>query len=179
MDVDAADVSVDAFPVFSCWPSIPPIERGTVTLGTGDTAFAPLAATLPVVYGSAGDFLVWVRVRMTDFLPGQPSNVANENPFTRVRATFADTGVALSPPGDCASRQWYVPNALGGFDLASEHAVMFDSCWQSDRLIGARVQIDVELMDATGSYAQGSRVVTLTEPVGGFPSGPTPPTCGM
>lgn len=175
---DAAP-DVDALPAFSCWPDIEPIPRGSVTLGAGGVAFAEMSDTLPIEWGVQDGYMVKVWVRMTGFLPGQAPVTSPENPFTRIRASFAETGVSLMFPGECASRVWYEPNDAGSYDLYSEAAVMFDTCWRTDRLIGAQIEIDAEVMDATGSYGRDTRIITATAPVGEYPPDPpTPDYCG-
>ena len=174
---DAADAYTG--PVFMCWPDIAPVPQGTVTLGAGGgQGFAPMPETLPLEYGIQGGFMVKVWPRMTGFIVGRSPINAPENPFTRIRATLLGTDAALQLPGNCASREWYEPNAVGGYDLHEEFAVVFNTCWQSDRLIGAQIQLDVELMDATGAFATERRIITATEPVGDHPVGITQPSCG-
>lgn len=180
-DSPMGDATVDAdIPTFHCWPSLQPIPRGTAVLGHGFDAFRPMGDTLPLEYGSQDGFMVKVRTRMSGFLTGGPPITNPANPFTRVRAYFADTGQSLQLPSECGMRDWYVQGPSGEYELFRELAVVFDVCWRMDRLNGARIRIDLDLMDATGTFASDSKVITATEPVApGYPIDTTPPTCGM
>ena len=171
-DVDAA------LPKFDCWPTIDPIPRGTAELGFGADAFQPMPASLQLMWGAQDGFMVMVRIRSSGFLAGgQPINNP-ANPFTRIRASFADTGQSLRLPGNCGSREWYVPSAAGDHEVFREVPVIFDTCWRVDRLMGASIKLELELMDATGSYATDVKVITATEPPPGYPVDETHENCG-
>jgi hypothetical protein len=179
-EVDAAGDDVDALPKFDCWPTIEPIPRGRAELGSGVDAFQPMPETLPLGYGPQGGFMVMVRTRTSGFLAGGPPLTNPANPFTKPRAFFADTGQSLMiPGGNCASREWYVESTNGDLEVFREIPVIFDTCWRIDRLLGARIRIDLELMDATGSYATDVKTITATDPPPGTPVDETPADCGM
>jgi hypothetical protein len=176
----ASNPEVDSLPAFHCWPTIEPIPRGTAELGSGADGFEPMPATLPLGYGPQGGFMVMVRTRTSGFVPGGPPLNNPANPFTRPRAFFADTGQSLMiAGGDCASREWYVESASGHLEVFREVPVIFDTCWRIDRLLGTRIRIDLELMDATGSYATDVKTITATDPPPGTPVDDTLPSCGI
>lgn len=179
----AEDAEADAYtgPVYRCWPPLPTIPNGTLTLGAGGVAFSPMGESLPLEYGVQGGFMVkiWPRIDLPGFVPGKLPYSSPENPFSRVRAKVIGSEAKLQGPGDCGFRQPYVPNDLGGYDLMTEWAVVFDTCWQSDLLIGAQIELEVEVMDVTGNYVTATRTITATEPVTEYPVGVTDPSCGQ
>ena len=179
------DGGVDARPEFMCWPSIAPIPRGTVELGKGGRAFSAIPDTLNIQYGPQNGFMVKVWTRMTGIDPGEAGTTVDyRNPATRVRATFVDSAAELQRTGGsiCGDRGSYVESSAGQYDYYQELAVVFDTCWGNSRLVGQNVKITAELMDATGSYATGSAIITLAEILDDEPSHhnvPTAPDCGM
>ena len=180
-NADDGDPNVDARAEFECWPSVDPVPRGTVELGKGGVAFSAMPETLNLEYGFQGGFMVKVWTRMTGIDPGESdTGVDNRNPGTRVRAQFVDSTAALQLPGDCADRGFYVANANGGYDYYHELAVVFNTCWGNDSLVGKQLKITAELMDAAGSYATDTKIITVADILDDtYRNIPTAPGCGM
>ncbi|HEY4181329.1 MAG TPA: hypothetical protein VGM90_31000 [Kofleriaceae bacterium] len=177
----SSDDGVDARPEFMCWPSVDPIPRGTVELGKGGTAFSEMPEVLNLQYGFQGGFMVKVWTRMTGIDAGEAgTTVDSRNPATRVRGKFVDSDAALQLPGDCGDRGSYVANATGGYDYYNEIAVVFNTCWGNDSLVGKQLKITAELMDASGSYATDSKTITVADILDPtFQNIPTTPGCGQ
>jgi hypothetical protein len=152
-----------------CWPDIATFPRGTATLGTGRAAFEAVPDELPLEYGPQGGFDLVAHVRMTGFYPGNPDNLLDPaNPRTRIRAFFADTNIPLDFNARCGGRTAYVPSAAGGYEYPAGVGVVFETCWRSDRLIGKRIRIELEIMDDCGGYATDTKTVTAAAPTNGM-----------
>jgi hypothetical protein len=170
-DGGAADASPDA-PISTgpCWPTeLPTGVTGTATLGTGFASFEAMPSELPLYYGAQGGFNIVANVHMDGFNPGNPKNVLDpQNPRTRIRAFFVDTGLPLNFYANCPFRSAYKSAAGGGYELGEGVAILFETCWRSNHLIGAQVRIDLELVDTTNSTLD-SKLVTLGSPTDPYP----------
>lgn len=147
-----------------CWPDM---ERhptaGFAVLGAGEP-FADMPGEVPLAYGPQGGFMTFVNVRMSGFSLGNPRLLLDpSNPRTRLRVFMADTNKPLMTATGC-NRDAYEPSPAGGYELVAPIATVFDLCWRSDWLIGAKVRIEMELTDMSGAYASDSKIVTLTAP---------------
>lgn len=163
------DASFDAPPVYTgpCWPVGTYTPTGSAMLGTGRDGFQAMPDTLPMEFGGQQGFMFITTVRMSGFAPGDPADVLSPyNPRTRIRAFFADTGVPLNRYSRCPFRTGYIDSGNGTYELAEETAIVFETCWKSDNLIGKQFRIDLELVDYMGNtYATDSKVVTAAAPV--------------
>ncbi len=162
-----------------CWPDMVGPAKGSATLGTGRAAFEPMPETLPLEYGAQAGFDLVANVRMTGLDPGDPSGGVLEptNPRTRIRAFFADTNTPLNYYATCPFRSAYVAADAGGYQLAAGVAVVFETCWRSDHLVGKRIRLDLELEDDTGGYTADSKTVTATAPTADYPVEQDTPGC--
>jgi len=163
-DAGALDASAPdgSFGFDECWPTMEPRPTaGYAILGAGDV-FTAMPGELPLAYGPQGGFMVFINVHMSGFAPGNPRSLLDpSNPRTRLQAFYADTNVPLTGAG--CTREPYVPSPAGGFVFGASMPVIFNPCWRSDWLIGARIRIDMEIMDpATGAYASDSKIVNVT-----------------
>jgi len=177
--VDASIAAIDVAPPESCWPDDGQIARGWGLLGTGRDTFEAMPAILPIEYGAQDGFDLVANVKMDGLVPGDPSNVLNPiNPRTRVRAYFAATNIPLNYLAKCPYRYGYIPSADGHYQFAQGVAVVFETCWRAQHLIGQQVRIDLEIVDSDGGYATNSVTVTLAEPTTGqYPIEPEMPGC--
>lgn len=155
-------------PTFSCWPSIPPVVGPTAILGAAadDGSYMDMPEELPVAYGIQAGYMVIAHVRMSGITPGNPADILDpSNPFTRIRAFFDDTDIPLNPLAMCGSRFAYkeTPN---GYELPFSMPVPFDTCWRYDNLVGARLRVELEIMDRDGNYAKQTKVITGGPPRG-------------
>jgi hypothetical protein len=161
-----------------CWPATVGPAKGTATLGTGRAAFEDMPDMLPLEYGVQAGFDLVANVRMSGLDPGDPASIlAPTNPRTRIRAFFADTNVPLNYEANCPFRTAYVPSGTGDYQLTMGVAVIFETCWRSDRLIGQRIRVDLELEDDTGGYTADSKTVTAAAPSSGYPIEQGSPGC--
>lgn len=153
--------------------------KGSATLGTGRDAFEAMPDTLPLEYGAQAGFDLVANVHMTGLDPGKPGAGVLDpgNPRTRLRAFFADTGVPLNYYASCPFRSTYKASPGGGYEMESGVAVVFETCWRSDKLIGAKIRIDLELEDDTDGYAHDSKIVTATAPTTDYPTEQGTPGC--
>ncbi len=155
------------------------MPTGTATLGTGHGRFEAMPEMLPIEYGTQDGYNLVANVRMTGLAPGDP-NAAFDfagNPRTRIRAFFADTNVPLNFYSNCPFRLAYVPSAAGGYELREGIGIIFENCWRANRLIGRRIRIELELLDAAGGYATAVTTVTAAAPTGPYPPEPDAPGC--
>lgn len=163
-----------------CWPDTMRMPQGSVTLGTGRDSFEAMPDVLPLEFGTQNGYDVVANVRMTGFDPGNLQSIVDPgNPRTRIRAFFADTNVPLSAASTCPFRTAYQRAAAGDHDyeFPSGVPIIFDLCWRSDRLIGKRIRIELELMDDCGGYTTDTRTVTLAAPLGNYPMEENTPGC--
>lgn len=171
---------IDAGNPGPCWPDTLGAPKGTALLGTGRDAFAAMPAELPLEYGEQAGFDLVANVRMTGFAPGNPTNLLDPgNPRTRIRAFFADTNVPLNFDAKCPFRNGYLPSGVADYDyqLSRGVPVIFETCWRSDRLIGARIRIELELIDNAGNYTTDQKVVTAAAPLSSYPIEQGTPGC--
>ncbi|HEY4056429.1 MAG TPA: hypothetical protein VGM39_07460 [Kofleriaceae bacterium] len=159
------DVGDDADAANNCWPTVAHIPHGTVELGGGDTAFEAMPDTIPIFYGVQSGFGVMVRTRMTGFDPGQADfPQPPQTAFTRFRASFVDRTDELTDPIPCGYQRQYLPNSVGSYDIVDSLSIGFRTCWGTDVLVGAKLKVDVEMLDQAGNYATNSLVFTAGEP---------------
>jgi len=174
---DSSPVAVDAGPTVPdsriiddgpCWPDIAHTPRGSANVGTGEAEFEAMPQTLPIHYGAQDGFHVYVSAQMSGFPPGGPVDSWNRgNLRTRFAAYFDDTNVRLNTISEfCPARLGYVPTSGGEFEYELVHGTtyIFDTCWRSDHLTGARLRIEVEILDGDGGYTKDSKVVLGGEP---------------
>lgn len=151
-----------------CWPDVTRVPHGSVSLGTGRDAFEPMPDVLPLEYGPQNGYDFMVNVRMTGFDPGNPDEILDpSNPRTRIRAFFADTNVPLAFSANCPTRTAYARSSTGDYELGGT-AVVFETCWRSDRLFGKQIRIELELLDDCGHYASDTKTVTAAPPTNGM-----------
>ncbi|HEY4056428.1 MAG TPA: hypothetical protein VGM39_07455 [Kofleriaceae bacterium] len=156
-------VGVDAFD--NCWPTVAHTPHGTVEIGGGESAFEPMPETIPIFYGAQGGFGVMVRTRMTGFDPGHANfPQPPQSPFARLHASFVDRNDELTDPIPCGYQQQYEPSSVGSYDIVDSLSVGFRTCWGTDALVGAKLKVDVEMLDRDGNYATNSMVFTAGEP---------------
>jgi hypothetical protein len=176
---DAAVCTLRADPL-QCWPDPAHKAQGSVTLGTGRAAFEAMPDTLTLEYGPQGGYDVVANVRMSGFDPGNLDMLLDPgNPRTRIRAFFADSNIPLNFGAVCPFRQAYKPSSGGDFDYEFPEGVpvIFETCWRSNHLIGARIRLELELMDDCGGYATDVKTVTLAAPTGPYPMEDNAPGC--
>jgi hypothetical protein len=163
-----------------CWPDPAHKPQGAVTLGTGRAAFEAMPDTLTLEYGPQGGFDLVANVRMSGFDPGNLDVLLDPgNPRTRIRAYFADSNIPLNFFAVCPFRQAYRPSQSGDYDYEFPEGVpvIFETCWRSNHLIGARVRIELELMDDCGGYVSDVKTVTLVAPTEPYPIEDNAPGC--
>jgi hypothetical protein len=175
-DAGFDDAPPDAGP---CWPSVGESARGAIEIGTGRGSFETMTDPLPIEYGLQDGFDLVANIKMSGLAPGDPSDFLDpDNPRTRVRAYFAATNVPLNFYAQCPFRNGYVPTGDGKYTWRSGLAIVFETCWRAQHLIGQQVRIDAELVDRDGYFAKSSVTVTLAPPADGFyPMEPTMPGC--
>ena len=170
-------MEIDAAPK-PCWTDEPRDVRGTAVLGTGRGGFEAMPATLPLEYGTQDGFNLVAQVRMTGFEPGNPTNILDPaNPRTRIRAYFDDTNVPLNFYAKCPFRSGYVPSPGGGYELVEGVAVIFETCWRADNLIGRPIRIELELLDDAGAYATDVKTAIAGAPPTDYPMDQGSPGC--
>jgi hypothetical protein len=161
-----------------CWPDIPTTPHGSAVLGTGYTSYEPMPEMLPLEYGVQDGYNFVAHAKMTGFHPGNPADILDKkNPRTRIRAFFADTDVPLNIYASCAVRLSYVDAGNGEYELQSGIPIIFETCWRSDKLIGQRFRIELELMDSEGRIATDSKIVIATPPAIEYPMEMNTPGC--
>jgi hypothetical protein len=163
-----------------CWPDTLGTPHGAAVLGTGRDAFAAMPAVLPLEYGGQGGFDLVANVRMSGFAPGNLQDLLDPgNPRTRIRAFFADTNVPLNYYAKCPFRTGYMPSGVSDYDyqLPAGVPIVFETCWRSDRLIGARIRIELELLDRAGNYTTDQKIVTAAAPTTPYPPESGTPGC--
>jgi hypothetical protein len=135
----------------------------TVELGTGTTAFEPLAedSELVLVAGPQGGHHFIVHARMSGLLPGDPTQPGLlENPATRftVRDEAGDRlDVNMAP-----YRLGYEPDG-DAYVLTSGHIVQVVEEAVASLYAGARTHIAVEVTDSDGESASDDRWVIPIE----------------
>ena len=70
-----------------------------------------------------------------------------------------------------------MPSGNGEYVLQGGLPIIFETCWRSDKLIGARIRLDLELMDDQGRLATDSKVVTAGPPTIEYPMEMNTPGC--
>jgi len=168
----------DAFVPGPCWPEdLERKPRGSAVLGTGRETFQAMPDVLPLEYGTQDGFMLIANVRMTGFEPGNPKDILDpRNPRTRIRAYFADTNVPLNYSAHCPFRAAYV-DVGGELQMVEAAAIVFETCWRSDRLFGQRIRIELELLDRDGGYTTDVKTVTAAPPEGFHPIDMNSPPC--
>jgi len=176
---DAAICTLRADPL-QCWPDPAHVPQGNATLGTGRGAFEQMPDTLTLEYGPQGGYDLVANVRMSGFDPGNLDKLLDPgNPRTRIRAFFADSNIPLNFSAVCPFRQAYKASQSDDYDYEFPEGVpvVFETCWRSNHLLGARVRIELELMDDCGGYATDVKTVTLAPPTGPYPIENDAPGC--
>jgi hypothetical protein len=151
----------------------PPPGDVEVAVGTGTTAFEPLAEgdPLEVVAGIQGGHHFHVHARMRGLDPGDPTmNGQLSNPQTRFSA-FTAAGEQLDlmfPP----YRLGYVALGDGSFELPSGRLLVLDD-EQVPGLAGQEVRLAVEIIDDSGrrGSAEVNVVAVEGEPPEDFDAG--------
>jgi len=177
---DATAICTARADPLQCWPDPAHKPQGSVTLGTGRAAFVPMPDTLTLEYGPQGGFDLVANVRMSGFDPGNLDKLLDPgNPRTRIRAFFADSNIPLNFSAVCPFRQAYRPSQAGDYDYEFPEGVpvIFETCWRSNHLVGARVRIELELMDDCGGYVSDVKTVTLVAPTDPYPIEQDAPGC--
>jgi hypothetical protein len=176
---DAAICTLRADPL-QCWPDPAHTPQGAVTLGTGRAAFETMPDTLTLEYGPQGGYNLVANARMSGFDPGNLEMLIDPgNPRTRIRAFFAESNIPLNFSAICPFRQAYKPSDSGDYDYEFPEGVpvIFETCWRSNHLIGARVRIELELMDDCGGYVADVKTVTFAPPTSFYPIENDAPGC--
>lgn len=147
-----------------CWPELTQTPQGSANVGTGDGAFEPMPDTLEIHYGAQNGYHVYLNAQMSGLPPGDPADFTNPaNPYTRFAVYFDDTNVRLDASAAfCPLRLGYVAATSGTFEHELPQGIpyLFDTCWRSDHLTGARLRVEVEILDASGGYTKDTKIVT-------------------
>jgi hypothetical protein len=177
LEIDAAQLEPDASSG-PCWPTEGLQPRGTIEPGIGDQ-YQPMPDEVPLFYGAQGGFGMRVHARMTGLVPGNPSDILDpSNPRTRFRTFFVDTGLPTNEGGLCPFRHAYVPDGNGGYVVQTGLALVFNTCWGSQGLIGNPIRVELEIIDADGGYARTEKIVSPIAPTeDGWPDTPNHEPC--
>lgn len=182
MGTPDASVEVDAgMTSTNCWPEdLVRTPQGSAVLGTGRDSYMDMPEVLPLEYGTQDGFNLVAHVRMTGFAPGNPADILDpKNPRTRILSYFVENNVPLNAKARCPFRNGYVDAPGGGYELSEGVAVIFDTCWRSEHLIGKQIRIELELMDQNGGYTTDTKIVTAGAPEGFYPEDMGTPGCPM
>ncbi|MDB4959315.1 MAG: hypothetical protein JWO36_6884 [Myxococcales bacterium] len=152
---------IDAAPQ-NCWPVETSTPKGSVDLGTGDTAFEAMPDQLALVYGEQGGFHIPARSRIHGLEPGDPVDIANPtNPRTRFIAYFENGDPNTNVK--CGVRLGY-GTVAGDYTIANR--VMFDPVLGPGALFNKRFRVTLEVIDSTGGYAMDEKMITALPPIG-------------
>ncbi|MBA3397305.1 MAG: hypothetical protein H0T89_32060 [Deltaproteobacteria bacterium] len=134
-------------------------------LGTGYDQFEAMPTELPLEYGPQAGFNLVANVQMRGLIPGNPDDIFEpSNPYSRISAYFADTGVPLRT-SVCAFNLGYKPVDATTYEMTDGVPLIFDTCWRSGHLFGRQIRITLEIYDANRGYASDERVVTAVAPL--------------
>jgi hypothetical protein len=148
-----------------CWP-LDATPGGQAELGTGDIAFEPMPAMLPIIRNATqSDPYLEIHARIHGLPPGNPDNILDPgNPRTKFGATIDELGLTLGV--ECPASLGYVasPQAgAGGFDLVHSLRIGIGTI-PFDQLAGKQARITLVVVGSNGLYAQDTKLVTLTAP---------------
>jgi hypothetical protein len=144
-----------------CWP-LDAMPGGQAELGTGDIAFEPMPAMLPVIRNaSQSDPFLQIQARIHGLPPGNPDNILDPgNPRTKVGATIDELGLTLEV--ECPASLGYVASPeAGAFDLVHSLRIGLGTTPPA-QVAGKQVRITLEVVGSNGLYAQDMKLVTLT-----------------
>lgn len=146
-----------------CWP-LDAMPGGQAELGTGDIAFEPLPAMLPIIRNaSQSDPFLAVHARIHGLPPGNPDDIlAPGNPHTKVGATIDELGLTLGV--ECPASLGYVASSEpGAFDLIHSLRIGLGTI-PPEQIAGKQARITLVVVGANGLSAQDAKIVTLTAP---------------
>lgn len=144
-----------------CWP-LDAMPGGQAELGTGDIAFAPMPAMLPIIRNaSQSDPYLQIHSRIRGLPPGNPSDILDPgNPRTKVGARIDELGLTLGV--ECPASLGYVSSPEpGSFDLIHSLRIGLGTL-PPDQVAGKQVRITLEVVGSNGLYAQDMKLVTVT-----------------
>lgn len=151
---------------------------GQAMLGTGYSQFEPMPTNLPLEYGTQLGFDVVVNVQMRGLVPGNPNDIFDPtNPRTRILSYFVDDGRPLNKSANCPFRTGFKAVDATTYEMSTGVALIFDTCWRAEHLIGRQIRIKLEMLDAMNGFTTDERVVTMVEPTEPYPSGEGLPPC--
>jgi hypothetical protein len=169
-DAQEAEDAQDADAVRKpCWPLDGTSPGGELQLGRAEP-FEPIEEEqeVAVVVGLQGGVHIDLRSRISGLLPGNPPRVLDpDNPYTRF-LVFAEDGERLSA-SSCPVRYPYEPDPDGsGFDVLIFNAnAVFDADKvtpsNAEELVGQRLRLTGEVIDAASSYAVDEKWVVVAE----------------
>lgn len=156
-----ASQAADA-PPGPCWP-LDAMPGGQAELGTGDIAFEPMPAMLPIMRnGSQADAFLQIHARINGLPPGNPDDLLDpRNPHTKVGAMIDELGLTLGV--ECPASLGYVASPGGGFDLVHSLRIGLGTI-PLDQVAGKQARITLVVVGANGLSAQDMKLVTLTVP---------------
>jgi hypothetical protein len=144
-----------------CWP-LDAMPGGQAELGTGDVAFEPMPAMLPIAKNaSQSDPYLQIHARIHGLPPGNPDDILDPgNPRTKVGATIDELGLTLGV--ECPASLGYVASPVaGGFDLVHSLRIGFGTLPLA-QVAGKQARITLEVVGSNGLYAQDMKLVTVT-----------------
>lgn len=154
----------------ACWP-VAATPGGEVELGTGDTAFAPMPRTLPVIKDQTqGDPYLMINARIRGLPPGDPDDLlAPNNPRTKIEVAIPGLGWTLGVP--CPARMGYVParDTADAYDLARALHVGFGYDRPVQVADGEPAHITISVVGSNGLVATAEQTVTLSIPIKTLP----------
>lgn len=144
-----------------CWP-LDAMPGGQAELGTGDIAFQPMPAMLPIIKDATqSDPFLQIHARIHGLPPGNPADILEpSNPRTKIGATIDELGLTLGV--ECPATLGYVASAeAGSFDLVHSLRIGIGTLPPA-QLAGKQARITLEVVGSNGLYAQDMKLVTLT-----------------
>lgn len=144
-----------------CWP-LDAMPGGQAELGTGDIAFEPMPAMLPIIRNaSQSDPFLQIYSRIHGLPPGDPDDIlARGNPRTKVGATIDELGLTLGV--ECPASLGYVASPeAGAFDMIHSLRIGLGTIPPA-QVAGKQVRITLEVVGSNGLYAQDMKLATLT-----------------
>src|SRR4051794_35363501 len=125
-----------------CWP-LDAMPGGQAELGTGDIAFEPFPAMLPIIRdGSQSDPYLAIHARIHGLPPGNPDDILDpRNPHTKTDAAIDELGLTLGV--ECPGSLGYVASPQGGagaFDLVHSLRIGFGTMPLA-QVVGKQVRI--------------------------------------
>lgn len=140
----------------------------------------PVGDEYPLEYGTQEGFMFVVRlgIEMAGFQPGDQDTYGHPtNPATRLGVYFDDTNVPLTGGNGCGATFGYKEIAPGKFEREYPYQIIFATCWRSDNLIGKRLRVEADVIDALGNFVSLTKVITAAAPTGDYTIDMNSPGC--